>query len=78
MARSTQSLSSKYELLYKIEFTCLIRGHHIYKDCYPRKKAQTYDKHALGAYKKVEGVDVLVGSCSDRIVESFVVFSGSE
>ena len=63
--------------------------HHIYKDCWspvigeelnckadPRKEAQTYDKHALGAYKKVEGADVL-WSCSDRIVESFVVFSGS-
>ena len=48
--------------------------HHIYKDCWspvigeelnckadPRKEAQTYDKHALGAYKKVEGADVLVG-----------------
>ena len=73
MARS-RSLSFKYEMLYKIEFTGPVRGHHIYKDCWtpvigeklicksdPREEAKTYDKHALGVYKFVDGESILVG-----------------
>ena len=73
MARSLV-MSLKYEMLYKIEFTGPIRGHHIYKDTWspvvgeqlhckpdPREEALTYDKHALGLYKHVDSKDILVG-----------------
>ena len=76
MARSLV-MSLKYEMLYKIEFTGPIRGHHIYKDtwspvvgeqlhCKPdrREEALTYDKHALGLYKHV-----------DRAVRPSILFS---
>ena len=72
MARSNPTFST-HDMLYKIEFTCPVRGHHIYKDCWapvigeklyckpdPREEARTYDKHALGVYKLVEGEHVLV------------------
>ena len=61
-------------MLYKIEFTGPVRGHHIYKDCWtpiigekqicksdPREEAKTYDKHALGVSKFVDGESILVG-----------------
>ena len=67
-------LSSNYEMLYKIEFTGPIRGHHIYKDCWTpfigqrlfckpdsRTEALTYDKYALGVYKRGEDSEKLVG-----------------
>lgn len=73
MARANE-LSSKYEMLYRIEFTCPIRGHHVYKDTWapfigqklvckpdPRHEALTYDKYALGVYKRVDEKDILVG-----------------
>ena len=61
-------------MLYKIEFTGPVRGHHIYKECRtpvireklicksdPREEAKTYDKHALGVSKFVDDESILVG-----------------
>ena len=55
----------KYEMLYKIEFTCGVRGHHVYKttwtpvlneklDCKKdnREEALSHDKHSVGVFKK--------------------------
>ena len=54
-----------YEMLYKIEFTCGVRGHHVYKttwtpvlneklDCKKdnREEALSHDKHSVGVFKK--------------------------
>lgn len=63
-----------FEMLYKIQFTGPVRGHHVYKDNWapfigeqltcrpdPREEALTYDKFALGVYKSTEGGTILVG-----------------
>lgn len=57
-------------MAYKIEFNGPIRGHHVYKDCWaprldeklsckpdPREEAQSYDKYALGVFKRVSESD---------------------
>ena len=54
-----------YKMLYKIEFTCGVRGHHVYKttwtpvlneklDCKKdnREVALSQDKHSVGVFKK--------------------------
>ena len=51
--------------MYKIDFTCAIRGHHVYKttwtpvlneklDCKKdnREEALSHDKHSIGVYRK--------------------------
>ena len=52
-------------MMYKIDFTCAIRGHHVYKttwtpvlneklDCKKdnREEAPSHDKHSIGVYRK--------------------------
>lgn len=74
MARTTK-FPYTFDMLYKVEFTGPVRGHHVYKDNWtpitgeqlicktdPREEAQTYDKFALGIYKQtVDGENILVG-----------------
>ena len=66
-----------FKILYRIPFTSLIRGHHVYKSFWalqmgeklvvrpdPREEALQYDKYAIGLYKydkDVDGDDGLVG-----------------
>ena len=71
MARTQKS--SRYDMVYKIEFCGPIRGHHIYKDiwlprigqvlCKPdsREEALFHDKFALGVFVTHGGCDKLVG-----------------
>ena len=48
----------KFELGYKVDFTCTIRGHHVYKTAWTpvkkdeREEAIDYDKHAVNVFKK--------------------------
>ena len=65
MARQTTYF--KYEMYYKVEFNSVIRGHHVYKECWTpimgetvlarkdtREEAIEYDKYAIGIFKKQE------------------------
>lgn len=67
-------LPVSYEMNYKIEFQTAIRGHHIYKDAWTphigqklicktdnREEAIEYDKNAIGVFKSVDEVTLLVG-----------------
>ena len=65
-----------FEMVYKLNFETVIRGHHVYKavwgpeigeklECYEdtRKEAKDYDKHSAGIFKlsSKEGKKTLVG-----------------
>ena len=74
-----------YEMLYEIEFTCGIRGHHVYQttstpvlneklDCKKdnREGALSHDKHSVGVFKKD---DALVGHIPielSRLIDHFM------
>ena len=61
----TNRAIGNFEMVYKIEFTCGIRRHQVYKtnwtlllngklDCKKdnREEALSYDKHSVGVFKK--------------------------
>ena len=74
-----------YEMLYETEFTCGIRGHHVYQttstpvlneklDCKKdnREGALSHDKHSVGVFKKD---DALVGHIPielSRLIDHFM------
>ena len=62
-----QTTCFKYEMYYKVEFNSVIRGHHVYNECWTpimgetvlarkdtREEAIEYDKYAIGIFKKQE------------------------
>jgi hypothetical protein len=75
----------KFEMLYKVEFTCAIRGHHVYKTTWTpvlnerlkckkdnREEALSHDKHSVGVFKVDE---TLVGHIPieiSRIIDYFM------
>ena len=63
--RMSRTTIINLDMLYKIDFTCAIRGHHVYKttwtpvlneklDCKKdtREETLSHDKHSIGVYRK--------------------------
>ena len=61
----SQTATANFEMMYKIEFTCGIREHHVYKTTWTPKlneklnckidnheEALSYNKHSVGVFKK--------------------------
>lgn len=74
MARVAET-RKKFQLLHRIKFRSVVRGHHVYKSNWTpvfneklsakpdsREEAREYDKFAIGIYKEIEdGENELVG-----------------
>ena len=62
----------EFELVYKVDFGCAIRGHHIYRNNWTpvetliclkdfRLEAEFFDKHVVGVYRTKDEKKHLVG-----------------
>ena len=77
-----------FQLLHRIEFRSVIRGHHVYKTIWTpivneklfvrpdeREEALEYDKYSIGIFKKKEdGKSELVGHAPQEL-SSLIIFS---
>ena len=80
-----------FEMVYKLKFESVIRGHHVYKavwnpevgeklECYEdtRKEAKDYDKHSVGIFKlsSEKGKKTLVGHIPIELSSQRLFFEG--
>ena len=67
MKKMSRTAIVNFEMFYKVEFTCAIRGHHVYKTSWTpvlnekleckkdsREEAPSHDKHSVRVFKRDE------------------------
>ena len=71
MTKMSRTAIVNFEMFYKVEFTCAIRGHHVYKTSWTpilneklerkkdnREEALSHDKHSVGVSKRDETLEL--------------------
>ena len=74
-----------FEMFYKVEFTCSIKGHHVYKTSWTpvlnekleckkdnREEALSHAKHSVGVFKRDETLFGHVPIGISRIIDNFM------
>ena len=85
MTKMPRTAIVNFEMFYKVEFTCAIRGHHVYKrswapvlneklDCKKDnlEEALSHGKHSVGVFKRDETLVGHVPIEISRIIDYFM------
>ena len=85
MTKMSRTAIVNFEMLYKVEFICAIRGHHVCKTSWTpvlnekleckkdnREEALSHDKHSVGVFKRDETLVGHVPIEISRIIDYFM------